>query len=427
MNSPSASLEEEPKSLRIGLRSSSDSVELWTLLSLINILKKDREMLKKENNIKYSLITEFRDMINSNNNYVLFKYFNNKGRNQWHIICSCMDWISVSVNFMYSLPELSKDIDQKSMQIYSLITSVDNVIEAIKQLHRIFHEDEKLESWPFKEKKHAFKIKLIDCCDEKYFKEIRSCFGAHPTNLKGQRGKESKFFASWPISPIFSDGDLFVNLYPLSPGDEDIKITIKISEIVYFFNERYQYLSCLIKKIDESYKDFCKSKSMIKIPESDSINSELNILKNESKQRLDNEYYNYRIEELIKIFSAKLKEKHLVEKENTFKNKCKSLISEIRNNFQSMNLDDLENSKVISCSLNKSQHIYISCKLFESLESGTINCTYDTYLEYMNDISNCEYKFSMDDDINTTFLKLKVMIYFKNQESDPITARQNNT
>lgn len=372
-------------------------------------------MLKKYA-INYSLITEFRDAINSNNDYIFFKYYNKKGKNQWHIICSCMDWISVSVNFMHSLPEPSKNIDEKSMQVYSLITSVDNVFEAIKQLHRIFHEDEELKIWPFKKNSQVFKEKSIDCCDEKYFKEIRAFFGAHPTNLKKQKGNDSKFFASWPVLPMFSDGDLSVNLYSLTPGDEDIKVTIKIREIIAFFNERYQYLSCLINKANELYIDFCMTQSKNKIPETDSINSELKVLENESKHRLNNNYYKFMIEELKKIFSVNLNEEKLTPKELAFKKECGVLIGEIRNNLQKMDLVDLKHGDIISSRLNNSQYNYYIGKIFESLSSETINSAYETHLNYVNEISNYEYNFSRDDDTNITFLKLKMMIFFKNKD-----------
>ncbi|MFP4460195.1 MAG: hypothetical protein ACLFSQ_11480, partial [Candidatus Zixiibacteriota bacterium] len=43
-------------------------------------------------------IHEFRHKINSVNTYDLYK--NRQGKNHWHIICSCMDWIDISCEYL---------------------------------------------------------------------------------------------------------------------------------------------------------------------------------------------------------------------------------------------------------------------------------------------------------------------------------------
>ena len=50
--------------------------------------------------IKDEKISDFRDLVNSNSNFVYKKYSDNNGKNHWNLICSCMDWISVSISFL---------------------------------------------------------------------------------------------------------------------------------------------------------------------------------------------------------------------------------------------------------------------------------------------------------------------------------------
>lgn len=83
-------------------------------------------------------ITAFRQLVNDNNRFVLKAYANKQGKNQWNLICSSMDWISVAIRNLHCFPALDSNIDVRVMQIYSLISSIDIVNEAVMQLHRVF-------------------------------------------------------------------------------------------------------------------------------------------------------------------------------------------------------------------------------------------------------------------------------------------------
>ncbi len=92
----------------------------------------------KKDKIDIELITKFRDKVNSNSSFVFQKYKNLNEKNQWNIICSCMDWISVAVRNINNMKNDNSNIDVLSMQTYLYISSIDIIFEAIKQLHRIF-------------------------------------------------------------------------------------------------------------------------------------------------------------------------------------------------------------------------------------------------------------------------------------------------
>ncbi|HFM5066520.1 TPA: hypothetical protein ACG7OZ_003966, partial [Escherichia coli] len=88
-------------------------------------------------------ISDFRDLVNSNSSFVYQIYKDKGGKNLFNLVCSAMDWISVSVRHLENAPEFDKNIDSRCMQVYSLISSIDLIFESIKQLHRVFITDKK--------------------------------------------------------------------------------------------------------------------------------------------------------------------------------------------------------------------------------------------------------------------------------------------
>ena len=74
-------------------------------------------------------------------------------KNQWNIICSCMDWISVAIRNLYDMKNDNTNIDVLSMQTYLYISSIDIIFEAIIQLHRVLACDNSI---PFKNDNSVF-------------------------------------------------------------------------------------------------------------------------------------------------------------------------------------------------------------------------------------------------------------------------------
>ncbi|EMH2395805.1 TPA: hypothetical protein ACPUIE_000277 [Proteus mirabilis] len=364
-----------------------------------------------------NLIEKFRETVNGNNHYVRYKYYNIKGENDWNIVCSCIDWIKVSVNYLYSFPDFSKNIDNKVMQMNTLLISIDNILEAIKQLHRVFYDDQRLKIYPFNGRNNIFIDKKIICKDdESYFKEIRACFGAHPTKL---RNNNKKYFASWPFLPLpiyySSKDDLSVRLYPLNADEDDIKIGLNVKELMNFAKERYEYLLDISCKINELYLNYCIQKSKKTIPNADSDTlSELKILKDEAKERLNISHYTNTIDELIMIFSTSIEENHLMEKEKEYKKQLNKLINEIRKNLQSMSLGELVYAKLLDYELNNKMNSYSYHieKFSEWLICNNNNDILNNCLEKMNEMSGNEYIFSIQDSKDITFLKFKMMLFY---------------
>ncbi len=173
--------------------------------------------------IDIELIIKFRDKVNSNSYFVLQRYKNMNEKNQWNIICSCMDWISVAIRNLYDMKNDNTNIDVLSMQTYLYISSIDIIFEAIIQLHRVLACDNSI---PFKNDNSVFQkntpFEHMD--DNTYFKHIRATFGAHPVNLNDKSGQ---WFASWPYKDSMDEYDFQVRLYSNKPNQEDITFGCK--------------------------------------------------------------------------------------------------------------------------------------------------------------------------------------------------------
>lgn len=79
-----------------------------------------------------SIINDFRDCVNAHGTvYQMYKNQNNK--NQWGIICSAMDWISVSIEgISFKSLELN-NTNRASIKIMTFIMCIDLLWEAIQQ------------------------------------------------------------------------------------------------------------------------------------------------------------------------------------------------------------------------------------------------------------------------------------------------------
>jgi hypothetical protein len=200
------------------------------------------------------LIKRLRNLVNSNSYYILHKYRNQGGKNRWNIICSAMDWISVAVNNYNSFPLEFKreDIDSYCMKVYSFISLIDIIYEAVNQLHRVLIEQSSI---PFSDEKIYFKdIGNMD--DNNYFKHIRAVFGAHPVNLNSNK---ERWYASWPTKDHFGKYDLQVFLYPLDSDKETITFGIHFSELRSFAYSRYNYLNVIIDEINRDFERYIKN------------------------------------------------------------------------------------------------------------------------------------------------------------------------
>lgn len=359
-----------------------------------------------KNVISDDKIRDFRDLINSNSNFVYQIYKNKGGKNLFNLVCSCLDWITVSVRHLENAPELDKNIDTKSMQVYSLISSIDLISESIKQLHRVFVNENNI---PFLGEKKCFNERLFSNEDDnEYFKTIRACFGAHPVNLNQSK---SKRFASWPFESHINSGDLCVHLYSRDINAEDLLLNVNINELLKFLVIRYDYLDVISDRIESLFSKYRKDLSDKMIETKSDPLEQLYILRNESKKRLDNDYYNREIDDLIMIFEAEVTDPELVQIADNYKESLLPLIEEIKSNLQVMNIVDLENDSIVRVRSNLGGQLnYELSKFYSWVYGDRDDPLLSYYFERFNEVTKGKFNFTSCDEINLTFLKAKLML-----------------
>lgn len=288
--------------------------------------------------INLKLIADFRDKVNDNLSWCFFKYRNNNNKNQWNCICSAMDWIEVSASYISSHNIFSLGVDQ-GIELYAFLSSVDIIVEAVEQLHRvIFAESKKV----FADSHDCFPDNAFGQNDREFFKELRACFGAHSVRLddpEEPNNKNAKRFASWPsrVGP----GDYSVILYSNRVDGKNIDLGIEFKQLVKFLNKYYLHLTVLSNALDLQYDEFCREKRKEHFECSGTPLERLEILKSESRRRLNNDYYNHTIDSLIRVFQVQITNKQNLELVQDYRNDLIPAIDEIYNNLQNMTMVDL--------------------------------------------------------------------------------------
>lgn len=318
------------------------------------------------------LIKDFRIKVNDNSYFALEWYKNIDGRNHWNLICSCMDWIDVAIDYITHKPVESGNINIKCMQAYTYITAIDIIWQSIQQLHRVILDKESI---PFAGEKKIFLENKICKDDNEYFKHIRAVFGAHPVNLN-QGGRR---FASWPTDHVYDQYDYAVILYSATIDEEDIVFGYSFRELDEFLESRYGYLGFLMEEIENQYQCYRKSKINEVIEQTTCIMEQLKILKKALKERLNNDYYSYIIDNLLRLYQAQCNlpiNRDVVEK---YLKRCQALIPELLSNLQNMEFTDLKNGDLINLRYPHKIHYQLS-KIYECLNGNKDDYLYSYYL-----------------------------------------------
>ncbi|MBB1441306.1 hypothetical protein H5202_22310, partial [Shewanella sp. SG41-4] len=244
--------------------------------------------------------------------------------------------------------------------------------------------------------------------DNNYFKTIRACFGAHPVSLNQSN---SKRFASWPFDSHFNTGDLTVHLYSRDVNEEDLALHLNINELLEFLTTRYDYLDLITEKIESLFIDYQKKLSKQPIETKADLLEQLYVLRSESEKRLDNDYYNSEIDDLIMIFEAEVTDPALVPMVDSYKNSLIPLVEEIKTNLQAMNIVDLKNDSDFRVRSDLSGELnYELPKFYSWVHSGRYDPMLDYYFERFNAVTDGKFNFNKSDEIKLTFLKAKLML-----------------
>lgn len=202
-----------------------------------------------------------------------------------------MDWLSVSTKCLNNgdFRSINNGLSD-SGRFYYYISLIDIILEAIKQLHRIFVNKDTI---PFNDGTVIFKNQPQELnleTDYAFFKTIKACFGAHSVNLKINDNNE-KYCASWS-GQFGNSGEMRVGLYPLIPGRKaTIWFDISYKDLKHFLIKCMEYLDFLEQKILEVSKIVKKEKfqPIMKYTDFENILDYLSYLEEKYMERF---YYN---------------------------------------------------------------------------------------------------------------------------------------
>ena len=340
--------------------------------------------------INRSLIDKFRDEVN-NNDWTFFEYINKNNKNKWNCICSAMDWITVASEYLESHPLRSFSTYQ-SMELYTAISCVDLIVEAVEQLHRVIFDTRKI---VFEKDRDCFPDNSFQQCDREYFKTLRACFGAHPVNLDDPEDADNKTarrFASWSTQSV-GIGDFTVVLYSNKVNGNDIFLGISFSQLQAFAEKYYNHLNALKDALHQQYLGFCEKMRKETIITGGTPLEQLQILKEECKKRLNNSYYKSTIEELIAVFQTPITCRQNENLVNDYRNSLIETIHEIQRNLQNMKLVDLtiDSTCTANLPLKNGWGYWV-----EKLNSARIGGGYPSSL-WINGIRDCFGKYFVFD------------------------------
>ena len=252
------------------------------------------------------VIKEFRSIANENR---LFRnrYRNIDNRNKWSIVCSAMDWISVTARGIeyISFSNTHGSDDYLSLVLMQYIVAIDVVIQAIIQLYRVLYGNSF--KYPLSGDTSIFHKKIPD---DDYFKHIRAVFSTHPVDLHSIDGciekKEERFFASWSCRAKDGENDFIVYLYSNMPeNDEFYKFGIIIDDINRYCSKRYDLLRELATRIKAINSAINQEYKLVQIETSDDILNKIAILIQENNKRIGDSYgYTQDLYYLKDIFDA---------------------------------------------------------------------------------------------------------------------------
>ena len=278
--------------------------------------------------------------------WVLFKYRNNfrdnKYRDDGSLLCSARDWIHVAVRYINNNPLPRRDAE--SFDVLSYIMAVDNIVEAVNQMHLAIFPGKKPVFW---DERDCFPDNFFQMNDFMYFKRLRACFGAHPVDIGDKKRGEDLRFASWS-GDFESSGDFSVLLYSEIVGEETISLKIDFRQLHKFAKKYFSYLVELKSELERQYKEYIKSKRNIVFDCAGDPLTMLNILWRENKERMDNSYYESTIDQLKLIFETPISSEENAALVDRYKTALLASIEEIRSNVQNMNFDDLKSEALLT-------------------------------------------------------------------------------
>lgn len=128
-------------------------------------------------------------------------------------------------------------------------------------------------------------------------------------------------------------------IYSNDPNKGHEFFDISFAEIIDFVTKRYNYLNTLMKRVDEITDQWCEKWRTTPIILSGEELADITTLLKENGNRLDNNYYEYRLEVIKEVFETEIHGEKNTKAVNRYRDVLKKEIQLIYQILQNMNLD----------------------------------------------------------------------------------------
>ncbi len=323
------------------------------------------------------------DKLNSLNNFINGEYQEDillmldktYGEDKWSIICAVMHWFRVVESHLDSKKLLITDTDDYNWgEVYLYIAAVDIVTKGINDINKIVtNKNRRI----FKGENNIFNDECKD--DYEYFQNIRAIFGAHPTDLNGNR---DYIVATYP-TPYNSKLDIlrgeakgwdyYTLLWSKEKTDylKQESFGFKFDDVDRFLDKHLIYLDTLYKDIINMINKYKEEIGKKEIKKSEDPIEQLNILEEEDRIRL-NGRYKYIIDDLKVLISTPITDINNKKIYSLYKNK---LIAQVPYLYKAIqNPDKISEVELIE------QIIYCKTEEFDNMSSYY----YTKLFEYWN-------------------------------------------
>jgi len=355
------------------------------------------------------LIRKLRSTVSDNSEFLYYEYSDVNGKNLWNCICSCMDWIEIAVDYINSFEFTSENSHRMSMNIFSFISAVDIISDAVSQLDRVINK--KVNGKPlFHSKNEIFNDSQKD--DNEHFKEIRAAFGAHPTSL-GEPGE--KKFAGWSTNRTSTEYDFSVLLYNSnSQIKEDEEFGFKIEKLTCFLNSRYNYLDEIVNQLNSLRVEFNQTLARTLIVRDRDVFIDLDNLEMEIVKRRAEKYFKSNICITKRFFSTEITNNLNKGIVCNYLNELRKEIEEIALRLQNMDFENLNSDNILHPKY-PSQLRNDFEKVYRKLEHPDYSGMYDYHLEQVKKYLKDLIIIDKNHDYDQVYLLINAALYKKNE------------
>lgn len=359
-----------------------------------------KERLKKLNSLYDFINGEYQDDI-------LLLLDKKYTEDKWSIICAVMHWFRVVETHLNSKKLLIGDTEDCYWgQVYLYIVAVDIITKGINDINKIItNKSTRL----FKGENDIFNDETKD--DYEYFQNIRAIFGAHPTDLNGNKEYIVATFPTPYNSKIdrlegkTKGWDYYTLLWSKEKSDylNQESFGFKFTDVDRFLDKYLKYLDIIYEKILKMINEYKEELSQEKIAIEENPIKQLDILEKEDANRL-NGRYKYIINTIRTLIATPISDQYNKNKYLLYKKVLINQIDTLHNAIQNPNkinsVEHIEN--IIDSQTKKFDNMsnYYYLKLFEywnniDMEESLIEYFKDKIPPFNNRIYNIQELFCL--------------------------------